>query len=180
MPSSPALSRAEIEAINAQIVAGLSNAEIARQTGRSKQTIARVRAGAVRRAVTTHGKTINVRVTEDEFQAIRTVADREGLTVSASLRRLVRQATDRLDVHGDELVELAEARRELAAVGRNLNNLTKFAASGRLKWNARDGATLENVAARVDHLSEAIVHLVNAARRKAPISAATIMRKIAE
>lgn len=180
MSASARLNPAEVEMVTAHIRAGLMNAEIARLTGRSKQSIARIRAGTIRRAVTTHGRTINVRVTEDEHQAIKAVAEREGLTVSASLRRLVRQATDRLDVHGDELVELAEARRELAAVGRNLNGMAKFAASGRLKWNARDAATLAAVAARVDQLSEAIVQLVNAARRKAPISAGTILRGIAK
>ena len=169
MPATSRLSPSEVQRIEALIGAGGSNARIAREVGRSKQSIARVRAGSVKRGVTTSGPKFNVRVTREEYEAFRMIAVGADLTVSMAIRRLMRQAAGLLDMQTGEIDELAAARRELAAVGRNLNTLTKFAASGRMSWNAKDAAVVARTAKRVDVLAETFVLFVAAGRRKSMV-----------
>lgn len=82
------------------------------------------------------------------------------------VRHLVRQASDRLAIQVDELDAIAAARRELSAVGNNLNQIARLGAVGRLTWNARDAALVRKVGARVDDLVEEVVHLLSALRAK--------------
>jgi Na+/phosphate symporter len=78
----------------------------------------------------------------------------------------MRLAVGALDLRVEEIEALAQSRRELVAVGRNLNQMTQLANSGRLKWNARDGKTVAQLDARVGDLTEALTTFINVARRR--------------
>ena len=111
-------------------------------------------------------------MTREEYDAFRALVEREGLTPSDGMRRLIRLAVGALDLRREEIEALAASRRELVAVGRNLNQLTQLGQSGRLTWGARDGATLARVEARVAELAEALTRFVNVARRRTLADAA--------
>lgn len=167
----PRLTASEITLIRQRLSAGLGDAAIAHELGRSKQSVARVRQGQLRRGVTTNGMKLNVRVTADEHAAFSAVVEAAGLSRSMALRQLIRQAGQLVDLQAGELAALAEARRELTAVGTNLNQLARLGASGRLSWNAGDAALVRRVALRVDRLAETLVQVLNGARRKVALEA---------
>lgn len=166
MPQRPRLSVKEIAEINRLVGDGLKDAEIARRVGRSRQAVSRVRHQKVSANTTTQGEVIRTRVTKEEYQAFKALVEREGLTPSDGVRRLMRLAIGALDLRTEEIEALAQARREVVAVGRNLNQMTQLANSGRLKWNARDGKTVAQLDERVSDLAEALTTFVTVARRR--------------
>lgn len=166
MPRSSRLTAREITEIHRLVAEGVNDGEIAERVGRSRQAVSKVRRQKLSPNTTTRGEVINVRVTREEYEAFRALVEREGLTASDGMRRLMRLAVGALELRAEEIEALGEARRELTAVGRNLNQLAQLGQSGRLKWNARDGATLVRVEARVADLAEALTRFVNVARRR--------------
>jgi hypothetical protein len=160
------LTSAETAAITARLLAGESVAAVARSMGRSRQALSRIKGSLDRKEVRRLSVKLNIRITEDEHAAFQAVAEASGLTVSEAVRHLVRQASDRLAIQADELDAIALARRELSAVGNNLNQIARLGAVGRLTWNARDSALVRKVGARVDDLVEEVVHLLSALRAK--------------
>lgn len=160
------LTSAETTAITARLLAGESVAAVARSMGRSRQALSRIKGSLDRKEVRRLSVKLNIRITEDEHAAFQAVAEASGLTVSEAVRHLVRQASDRLAIQADELDAIAAARRELSAVGNNLNQIARLAAVGRLTWSARDAALVRKVGARVDDLVEEVVHLLSALRAK--------------
>ena len=155
-------SAAEIAAIQARLSAGESVAAIAASLGRSRQSLARIKGAMDRHTAGRLDVKLNIRVTAAERAAFQAVAKASSLTVSEAVRHLVKQAGGLLAIHADELAAILSARRELAAVGNNLNQLARLGASGKLKWTPGDTATVRKVAARVDTLSEDIVVLLSA------------------
>ncbi|WP_226561863.1 helix-turn-helix domain-containing protein [Salipiger thiooxidans] len=166
MPRGPRLTHKDITEINRLVGEGLPDAEIARHTGRSRQTVARVRNQTVSSHTTTDGAVISTRVTREEYAAFKALMEAEGLTSSDGIRRLMRLAVGALDLRVEEIEALAQSRRELVAVGRNLNQITQLANAGRLKWNVRDGKTVAQLDARVSDLTEALTTFINVARRR--------------
>jgi antitoxin component of RelBE/YafQ-DinJ toxin-antitoxin module len=161
------LTTAETAAIKARLLAGESVAAVARSMGRSRQALSRIKGSLDRKEVRRLSVKLNIRITEDEHASFQTVAEASGLTVSEAVRHLVRQAiSDRLAIQADELDAIAAARRELSAVGNNLNQIARLGAVGRLTWNARDAALVRKLGARVDDLVEEVVHLLSALRAK--------------
>jgi antitoxin component of RelBE/YafQ-DinJ toxin-antitoxin module len=160
------LTTAETAAIKARLLAGESVAAVARSMGRSRQALSRIKGSLDRKEVRRLSVKLNIRITEDEHSAFQAVAEASGLTVSEAVRHLVRQASDRLAIQADELDAIAAARRELSAVGNNLNQIARLGAVGRLTWNARDAALVRKLGARVDDLVEEVVHLLSALRAK--------------
>lgn len=172
MPRKSRLTNKEIFEIDRLVAEGMTDGEIAGQVGRSRQAVSRVRRQKHSPHTTTRGEVLNVRVTREEYEAFRALVAREGLTASDGMRRLMRLAVGALELRAEEIEALGEARRELTAVGRNLNQLTQLAQSGRLRWNARDGATLARLETRVGDLAEALTRFVNVARRRTLAEAA--------
>ncbi|MBE9639264.1 helix-turn-helix domain-containing protein [Salipiger mangrovisoli] len=166
MPRGPRLTHKDIAEINRLLGEGYPDAEIARRCGRSRQTVARVRNQAASSHTTTDGAVIGTRVSVEEYAAFKALMEAEGLTPSDGMRRLMRLAVGALDLRVEEIEALAQSRRELVAVGRNLNQMTQLANSGRLKWNARDGKTVAQLDARVGDLTEALTNFINVARRR--------------
>lgn len=156
------LSKEEIAAIETRLASGDSVASVAASMGRSRQSLARIKGAMDRRTSLRLDVKLNIRVTEGERAAFHAVAEASGLTVSEAVRHLVKQANGLLALQADELAGIAAARRELAAVGSNLNQLARLGAAGKLKWNPGDSALVRKLAGRVDDLSEAIVVLLAA------------------
>ncbi|WP_417725776.1 hypothetical protein [Salipiger sp.] len=166
MPRGARLTHKDITEINRLLGEGLPDAEIARHTGRSRQTVARVRNRTASSHTTTQGAVIGTRVTAEEYAAFKALVEAEGLTPSDGIRRLMRLAVGALELRAEEIEALARSRRELVAVGRNLNQMTQLANSGRLRWNARDGRTVAQLDARVSDLTEVLTSFINVARRR--------------
>ncbi len=153
------LSRDEIAFAEARLAAGESVATVSSAMGRSRQALARIKGAMDRSQSRRLDVKLNLRVTEEERAAFQAVAEANGLTVSEAVRHLVRQASGLLALQADELAGIAAARRELSAVGSNLNQLARLGASGKLAWKSGDSALVRKVAARVDDLSESLVTL---------------------
>lgn len=158
-------SDAERTAAEARLAAGESVAQVAAALGRSRQSLARIKAAMDRRTMGRLDVTLTVRLALEERAALQTAAESHGLTVSEAIRHLVRQASGLLALRSDEQTTLAAARRELSSVGTNLNQLARLGAGGRLKWNPGDSALLRKVLSRVDDLAEKVVGIVAAAGR---------------
>lgn len=158
-------SDAERTAAEARLAAGESVAQVALALGRSRQSLARIKAAMDRRTMGRLDVTLTVRLAVEEREALQTAAEAHGLTVSEAMRHLVRQASGLLALRSDEQEALAAARRELSAVGTNLNQLARLGAGGKLKWNPGDSALLRKVLGRVDDLAEQVVGFVAAAGR---------------
>jgi antitoxin component of RelBE/YafQ-DinJ toxin-antitoxin module len=154
------LAAAEVAAVQARFAAGESVAAVAASLGRSRQSLARIKGAMDRHQARRLDTKLNIRVTEGERAAFQTVAEAHGLTVSEAIRHLVKQASSLLALQADELAAISAARRELAAVGNNLNQLARLGASGRLGWKSGDAALLRRVRTQVDEVSEAIVLLL--------------------
>ena len=85
---------------------------------------------------------VHVRLHQDEAVALKRLAAKLDQTQSRVLRRLIREAlTGAPDYFKDELVDLRRMVRELAAIGRNLNQLARAANQG----GAVDGAEVRRV-----------------------------------
>jgi hypothetical protein len=166
------LADAEIAAVQARFAAGESVSQVAASLGRSRQSLARIKGALDRRSARRLDVTVTVRLTEDERAAFQEVAKAKGLTVSEAIRHLVKQASGLLALQADEMAALAAARRELSAIGTNLNQLARLGASGKLKWNPGDSALLRKVLTSVDDLSEEMVTLLAAAGRPAGLAKA--------
>ena len=168
------LSAAEVTVLQARFAAGESVAAVAASLGRSRQSLARIKGAMDRHQARRLDVKLNIRVTQGERAAFQAVAEASGLTVSEAVRHLVKQASGLLVLQADELAAISAARRELAAVGNNLNQLARLGASGKLKWNPGDTTLVRKVAARVDEISEGIVLLVSAlgSHQALPICAA--------
>jgi len=73
-------------------------------------------------------ESLRVRVHAEEREGLRRLAESLDLKPSELLRRLVREAvTQGPDYFDDGLAELRTAHRELAAIGRNINQLARAA-----------------------------------------------------
>ena len=78
-----------------------------------------------------HSEALRVRVRPEERKALQEFAATLGQTPSRIIRRLIREAiTGGPDYFKDELLDLRRVSRELAAIGRNLNQLAKAANRG--------------------------------------------------
>lgn len=78
-----------------------------------------------------YSESLRVRVGAEERKALQEFAATLGERPSRILRRLIREAiTGGPDYFKDELADVARLSRELAAIGRNLNQLAKAANRG--------------------------------------------------
>jgi transposase-like protein len=146
---------------------GNSHAEIARQVGCSRPTVARVIGRGSAPDRTTMGKVIHVRMTPLEFAALERLALSESESVSGMLRRLVRRADGVVDYNAEELAVLGESSRALNALARNLVQIVKMGQGASITWNARDAKLVASLSERTQHLASAVQSLRLAGLRRA-------------
>ena len=151
--------------------AGLSVGEIARQMGRHRMSIARCLAQTTSRNTTSAGKRLQILLSDEEFAAFRARATAHGLTLSDAGRRLVRHSEDVLDWPKERIAAVDRLRREVNAIGVNVNQMAQLAQSGRLVWNARDSTTLARLEAKLDAVTEEMIRVVSIARTRGFASA---------
>lgn len=162
----------ERQRIAALIAEGKSDGDIAKMVDRHRSTVAKIRVGAQPRNVTSGGKMVRARVSDEEFHAFQKLTRTLDISSSEGARRLIRIALGLLDLPPDQIETLNLIRRELNAIGVNINQMTVLARSGRLKWNARDTALMVKLDERLDDLASQLVAVVGAANRKTFVSAA--------
>ena len=74
-----------------------------------------------------------VRLREEEWAGLKKMAEQLGETPSRIIRRLVREALNGgPDYFDDGLIDLRRMHRELASIGRNLNQMTKAVNRGQV------------------------------------------------
>jgi transposase-like protein len=165
--------------IRARLAAGENVGAVARDLGRHRQTVSRVKEDLERQDGTRLAVKLNFRVTEAEHAHLLAAIRSSDLTVSEAIRHLVRQATSLLALQSPEIEAITAARRDLAAVGNNLNQLARLGAVGRLHWKAGDAALVRKVAARVDDLVDEVVGLIAEAQGRACFDPAVAQTKAA-
>tara|TARA_B100000378_G_scaffold223803_1_gene187397 strand:+ start:103 stop:627 length:525 start_codon:yes stop_codon:yes gene_type:complete len=156
--------RAEIAKL---ISEGLGDAEIGKRIGRHRSTITKFRLQRAARNVTTEGKSVNFRLSSEEHRAFKEAMEAKNLTISEGGRRLVRASLGLIDLDREEINALHLLRKELNAIGININQLTTLAQSGRLNWNAGDSRKMDLLDRKIDVTVNQIVALVTAGRNKA-------------
>ena len=110
---------------------------------------------------------LRVRVHADERIALGRLAKSLDEKPSRLLRRLVREAiTQGPDFFDDGVVELRAAHRELAAVGRNINQLAKAANKNEHVVPAQLKRNLAAVKLQVERLAEIYREAVERSRRR--------------
>ena len=169
--NTPRLSDDDIAEIRKRIAAGESLRSISRTLGRHRSSVARIKAIARQEEARPLSVKLNFRLSAEEHAAFLTVAEANRLTVSEAIRHLVRQAGGRLALQAEEIEAIGGARRDLAAVGNNLNQLARLGAAGRLNWKPGDHALVRRALAHVDALVEDVVALVAEARGRAVFAA---------
>lgn len=81
---------------------------------------------------------VHIRLSEEEFQALNAFVTDAGLpSRTAALRSLIRGATGFLELRREDYLDLSEARAELKAQGRNLNQIAFALNKAALKGGAR-------------------------------------------
>ena len=120
------LSDDDRDRIRARFAAGETVGTVARALGRNRQTVSRVKEDLERQDGTRLAVKLNFRVTEAEHAHLLAAIRSSDLTVSEAIRHLVRQATSLLALQSPEIEAIAAARRDLAAVGNNLNQLARW------------------------------------------------------
>ena len=168
----PRLSDAEIAYIRARITAGESLRSIAKSLGYHRETVKRIRTQVEQGTAQPRSVKLNFRISTQDHTALLSVIQANGLTLSEAIRQMVRQASGLLALRSAEIEAIAGARRELAAVGNNLNQLVRLGAIGKLKWNPGDAALVRKLAGHVDDLAEEVVVLVAEAQGRSTLGAA--------
>lgn len=172
MPSRKKVDAKERLEILARINRGDSDVDIAKALGRHRSTVTKIRNSGVPRAVTTEGGTIHARLSASEHDAFTEKMKAEGLTNSDGVRRLVRNSLGLLDLRKEEIEAIAALRKELNAIGVNLNQLTALAQAGRLNWNKRDAVLVERIDIKVDQVVNELIAFVGAGRKRTLVQAA--------
>ena len=110
---------------------------------------------------------LRVRVRDDEREALNRLAKSLDRKPSEILRRLVREAvTGGPDFFDDGLEELRTAHRQLAAVGRNINQLAKAANRDEPIVASELRDELADVKARVEDVAGVYRRAVERARKR--------------
>ena len=159
---------------------GLTDAVIAEKCGCARQTVSRVRAAGSAPDRTTKGRILQVRISRKEAEAFEEVLLAQGMTASEALRRMIRTAEGVVDFRAEEVAALHQSGNQLNAMARNLVQLLHLARAGKLKWNARDGKLVAELADRTEEVARATQALKAAAMRGAFVRSADIARGLGD
>lgn len=110
---------------------------------------------------------LGVRLTVDEMERLRALADAQGVPVSRLLRRAVREmVNDAPDPFDDGVLAMRETAKQLAAIGRNLNQLVASVNSGDYAYASDIVASVKDVRAAVEEARARYARLVEASRKR--------------
>lgn len=175
MPAHPRLTAVEKEDIRSLLAEGFTVAQIRKKTGRSKDAIGRLRTGDV----ALKEKYLNLRLTQDEFDAVHAAAQAQGLTASDYARRVLRGGVGQLAVSEEVTLAFEEARKQLSALGTNLNQLVTLGHQGKVKWNPGDSRMIESLQGSVRSLTGQVIKVVLAARRNVALDLQKVTARLA-
>lgn len=115
-----------------------------------------------------HNKNLRIRLTEEEDRAIVVLARFLGEgTRSRIIRKMIREAIGQgPDLLKDDLNSFREAVRQLAAVGRNINQIAHALNAGRAPDFPLDSRLLRDVEDRVTTLKRELVGIVMRTRHR--------------
>ncbi len=92
--------------------------------------------GTARSATRRYGEVTHVRFSTDEFTSLKTIAQREGVSVSEVVRRLVRAETGDLPVASEVLLPaVLDMTDQLRRVGLNFNQAVRAMNEGRVPYD---------------------------------------------
>jgi len=127
------------------------------------------------RAIDPRSETVHVRLLGTEKKALLTLAKRLKQRPSRVIRRLIREAVNGSpDYFNDGLTEIRETHRQLAAVGRNLNQLTKMAHRGEALVPRDIAPDLNALSDQLEALAEQYGSMVERARVRTVVPLARI------
>lgn len=110
---------------------------------------------------------LGVRLTVDEMERLRALADAQGVPVSRLLRRAVREMVNGApDPFDDGVLAMREAAKQLAAIGRNLNQLVASLNSGDYAYASDIVASVKDVRAAVEEARSRYARLVEASSKR--------------
>ncbi len=110
---------------------------------------------------------LGVRLTVDEMERLRALADAQGVPVSRLLRRAVREMVNGApDPFDDGVLAMRETAKQLAAIGRNLNQLVASVNSGEYAYATDIVASVKDVRAAVEQARGRYARLVEASRKR--------------
>lgn len=165
----PAFSPDERQTLRRLVAEGKTRAEVAEALGRPVTSVVRLYHAARAPQATTHANSVRVGLTDAELEALDLLAGERGVTKNAVLRGALRQAAGMVEIDKAVVAALRDVRNEIAAIGRNLNQLAELGNSGRLKWNARDSRTLAQSLSAADAARAAATRVIEAARVRANV-----------
>lgn len=171
MPTRSKMTDEEIEEIQSLIAEGLSDSGIAARVGRHRTSVAKIRIGARAKSVTTGGKQLQIRLSDEEYDAFKGEIDRRGVSLSEAGRRLVRHSLGVLDVEDAEIDALSDLRKALNVIGGDLNKMVGLAKSGAFKCSDADRLVMERLDLKVDDVVNHLIAFVGAGRRKTFVKA---------
>ena len=151
------------------VAEGKSREEVAAALGRPVNAVVRLYLAARAPQATTRAHSVRVGLTDAEIEALDLLAKARGVTKNAALRGALRQAAGMVEVDREVVAALRDVRNEIAAIGRNLNQLAELGNSGRLKWNAGDGRVIAQSLAAADAARAAATRVIEAARVRANV-----------
>ena len=90
----------------------------------------------VKSATRRYGEVTHIRFSADELASLKGIAQREGVTVSEVVRRLVRAETDHLPVASETLLPaILDMTDQLRRVGLNFNQAVRAMNEGRIPYD---------------------------------------------
>ncbi|MBI1219986.1 MAG: ribbon-helix-helix protein, CopG family [Rhodobacteraceae bacterium] len=164
-----AFSSEERQALRRLVAEGKSRDEVAAALGRSGPAVARLYQAARQPEATTRGHTVTVRLTTAEMEALQALAAERGRSKNAVMRSALRQGAAMVEIDREVIAALRDVRNQIAAIGRNLNQLTELANADRLKGNPGDARTIAKALAAADLATGAATRVIEAARAKVNI-----------
>lgn len=110
---------------------------------------------------------LGVRLTSDEMERLRALAQAEGVPVSRLLRRAVREMVNGApDPFDDGVLAMRETAKQLAAIGRNLNQLVASVNRGEYAHATDIVAVVKDLRSAVEEARGRYARLVEASRKR--------------
>jgi len=110
---------------------------------------------------------VNVRMNEAEALAMNQLADQLQTNRSRLLRKIIRESIgEGPDLLPNEMKHFEEAVFQLAALGRNLNQLLKLVYTGQVKVSSQEQTLMEGIRDQVASLKKETVTVIERTRER--------------